>query len=172
MDQYSSMTLQHLTIQFLETIYILDNSKNVETIHSRIQFLETVFEKLTQLSSLPGYQYYTQVGIDDYKVRYQNRIPTEENIAGLSNPMLFNFQKYCINSAISGLQRHINDQLEEIQFLKSKGSKDKRLSKVINAVLITKNFIEMKYVDSEFYQNAIFEIESLINKLKEYHETI
>jgi transcription termination factor NusB len=166
------MTLQHLTIQFLETVYILDNSKNVETIQSRIQFLETVVEKLIKLSSLPDYQYFTQIGIDDYKVRYLNKIPTEENIAGLSNPMLFNFQKYCINSVISGLQRHINDQLEEIQFFKSKVSKDKRLSKVIHAVLITRTFIEMKYSDSESYRNAISEIETIINKLKEYHETI
>lgn len=172
MDPYSSMTLQHLTVQFLETVYILDNSKNVETIQSRIQFLETVVEKLRNLSSLPDYQYYTQIGIDDYKVRYLNRIPTEENIAGLSNPMFFNIQKYCIDSIISGLRRHLNDQLEEIQFLKSKGSKDKRLSKVIHSVLITKNFIEMKYSNSEYYPESIIDIETIIKKIKEYHETI
>ncbi len=166
------MTLQYLTIQFLETVYILDNSKNGETIQSRIQFLETIVEKLIKLCSLPDYQYYTQIGIDDYKVRYLNRIPTEENIAGLSNPISYNFQKYCINSVILGLQKHVNDQIEEIQFLKSKGSKDKRLSKEIHAVLITKNFIEMKYAESEFYRNAINEIERIVNKLKEYHETI
>jgi len=172
MDQYSSMTLQTLSVQFLETTYILDNSKNVETIQSRIQFLETVVENMRTLSSHSDYQFYAQIGIDNYKVRYFDRIPTDNNIAGLLNPTEFNIPKYCIRSIISGLERYLNEQFEEIQFLKSKGSKDKRLSKVINPVRMVKNFIEMKYVNTEYYTGAVFEIETIFKKIKEYHETI
>lgn len=172
MDTFSSMTLQHLTIQFLETTYILDNSRNIETIQSRIQFFETIIEKLRTLNSLQDYQFYTQIGIDDYNMRYLNRIPTEENIADLSNPMDFDFQKYCIRSIISGLDKHLNEQFEEIDFLERKGSKDNRLSKVIHAVLMAKNFIEIKYENSESYPNAIKGIESIIKRITEYRETI
>lgn len=172
MDQYSSMTLQALSIQFLETTYILDNSKNIDTIQSRIGFLETIFENLRPLSSLPDYHFYTQIGIDDFKMRYPNRIPTEENITGLLNPKEFNLPRYCINSIIAGLQRYLNEQFEEIQFLKSKVSKDKRLSKVIHAVLVVKNLLEGKYANSQFYPDAVIEIETIVKRIEDYHETI
>lgn len=172
MDPFSSMTIQQLSIQFLETTYILDNSKNTDTIQSRVQFLETVVERLKPLSTLSDYQFYAQIGIDDYKVRYLNRIPTEDNISGLLNPIHFNFEDYCIKTIISGLQRYLSEQYEELEFLKSKGSKDKRLSTMIHSVLMVKSFLEMKFSTSNFYSSAVKEIEPIIIKIKEYHETI
>lgn len=172
MDTFLSMTTQTLSIQFLESTYLLDNSRNIDTIQSRVQFLETVVERLIPIGNLPDYKFYVQVGIDDYKIRYQNRLPTQENISGLIEPSVFNFQNYYIKSLVSGLKRYIEAQFEEIQFLKTSGSKDKRLSKVIREVLKSKNFLEMKFSNTAFYSDGLSEIETIIKKIKAYHETI
>jgi hypothetical protein len=172
MDTYSAMTIQQLSIQFLETLYILDNSKNIETIQSRIQFLESVIERIKPLSNLPDYQFYAQVGIDDYNVRYINRAPTETQLEALLNPHSLDFEASSIRFILHGLNSFINEQYEEINFLKSRASKDKRISKMIHVVFLAKNFLEIKFSTSDAYSNALIEIEKIIKKIKEYHETI
>lgn len=172
MDSFSSMTIQQLSIQFLETLYILDNSKNIGTIQSRIQFLETLIERMKPLSNLPDYQFYAQIGIDDYKVRYLNRIPSDTTAEALLNPNIFDFESYCIKSIIKGLNSFINEQHEEIDFIKRRNSKEKRISKMAQAILKAKNYLEMKFSTSTSYSNAVSQIEIIIKKIKEYHETI
>jgi len=172
MDNISSMTIQSTSIQFLETLYILTNSKNIETIQSRIEFLETVTDRLRNLINNPDYQYLTQLAIDDYSVRYFNRIPSESDLSRLTSPHSFDLEAYCIISLINGLKRYFEEQLDEIEFLKNSSSKEKRISKVIHNILSVKNYLQMKFSESKSYPLGIAEIEKITNKIKEIHKTI
>lgn len=172
MDNISSMTIQSTSIQFLETLYILDNSKNIENIQSRIEFLENVTNSLKYLSNNPDYQYLTQLAIDDYSVRYFNRIPDECNLSRLSSPHSFDLEAYCIISLLNGLKRYFEEQLDEIEFLKSSSSKEKRISKVIHNILSVKNYLQIKFSESISYKTGIEEIEKIAAKIKVIHETI
>jgi hypothetical protein len=172
MDNIYSTTIQSTSIQFLETLYILDNSKNIETIQSRIEFLETVTDRLRNLINNPDYQYLIQLAIDDYSVRYFNRNPSETDISRLTNPESFDLETYCINVLINGLKRFFEEQLDEIEFLKSSSSKEKRISKVIHNILSAKNYLQMKFSESKSYYTGIEEIEKITIKIKEIHETI
>jgi hypothetical protein len=172
MDNISSMTIQSTSIQFLETLYILDNSKNIETIQSRIEFFENVTDRLKNLSNNPDYQYLTQLAIDDYTVRYFNRIPGESDLSRLASPHRFDLDAYCIISLIKGLKRYFEEQLDEIEFLKNSSSKEKRISKVIHNILSVKNYLQMKFSESISYKPGIEEIEKMVAKIKVIHETI
>jgi hypothetical protein len=172
MDNIYSTTIQSSSIQFLETLYILENSKNVETIQSRIEFFEDVTERLRNLVNNPDYQYLVQLAIDDYIVRYFNRSPSETDLSKLTSPESFNLGAYCINALINGLNRFINEQVEEIEFIKSSSAKEKRISKVIHNILLVKNFLQMKFFESKSYSIGIEEIEKMTNKIKEIHKSI
>ena len=172
MENINSITIRSLSIQFLETLFILDNSKNIETIHSRIEFLESVTDRLRNLINDPDYQYLIQLAIDDYSVRYFNRIPSETDLSRLSNPESFDLEEYSITALIKGLKRFLEEQLEEIEFLKNSSSKDRRISKVIHNILLAKNFLQMKFSESKSYPMGIEEIEKITKKIKEIHETI
>jgi hypothetical protein len=112
------------------------------------------------------------LAIDDYKVRYFNRSPNEIDLTRLSNPESFDLETYCINVLINGLKRFFEEQLDEIEFLKSSSSKEKRISKVIHNILLSKNFLQMKFSESKSYPVGIAEIEKITNKIKEIHKTI
>jgi uncharacterized protein YeeX (DUF496 family) len=172
MDNIYSTTIRSTSIQFLETLYILDNSKNIETIQSRIEFLENVTDRLRNLINNPDYQYLIQLAIDDYSIRYYNRIPSEADLSRLTSPHSFDLEAYCIIALINGLKRFFEEQLDEIEFLKSSSSKEKRISKVIHNILLSKNFLLMKFSESKSYTVAIAEIEKITNKIKEIHGTI
>jgi len=172
MDNFYSTTIRSTSIQFLETLYILDNSKNIETIQSRIEFLENVTDRLKNLSTIPDYQYLTQLAIDDYSVRYFDRIPNELDLSRLSIPHSFDLEAYCIISSINGLKRYFEEQLDEIEFLKSNSAKEKRISKVIHYILLVKNYLQMKFSESTSYKTGIEEIEKMEAKIKVIHETL
>jgi hypothetical protein len=171
MDIYST-TIRSSSIQFLETLYILNNSKNIETIQSRIEFLETVTDRLRSLINNPDYKYFTQLAIDDYSVRYFNRIPGESDLSSLASPHSFDLEAYCIISLVNGLERYFEEQLDEIEFLKSSSSKEKRISKVIHNILLVKNYLQMKFSESKSYESGIEEIEKMASKIKIIHKTI
>lgn len=172
MNDIFSISIQSTSIQFLETLYILDNSKNIETIKTRIEFLETVTDRLRTLKYNPDFQFHIKLAIDHYSVTYYNRSPSEKDITRLLNPESFELESYCITSLINGLKRFFEEQLDEIEYLKSSSSKDKRISKVIHNILIAKNFLQMKFSESKSYSEGIAEIEKIIIKIKEVHETI
>jgi hypothetical protein len=172
MDNISSMTIQSISIQFLETLYILSSSKNIETIQSRIEFLEDVTDRLKNLSYNPDYQYLTQIATDDYKLRYFNRIPDESDLSRLLSPHSFDLEAYCIISLINGLKRYFEEQLEEIEYLKSSSSKEKRISRVIHNILSVKNYLQMKFCESKSYEAGIEEIEKITDKIKDIHKAI
>jgi uncharacterized protein YeeX (DUF496 family) len=172
MDDIYSTTIRSSSIQFLETLYILDNSKKIETIQSRIEFLENVTDRLKNLSNNPDYQYLTQLAIDDYSARYFSRIPGESDLSRLTSPHSFDLETYCIISLINGLKRYFEEQIDEIEFLKSSSSKEKRISKVIHTLLSAKNYLQMKFSESKLYKTGIEEIEKITDKIKEIHKTI
>jgi hypothetical protein len=169
MTSINSITIQSLSIQFLETLFILENSKNVETIQNRIEFLEMLTDKLKALSNNPDYQYYIQLGVDDYYVRYFNRNTSDIDLSCLARPGSFELDTYCINTLINGLKRFVDEQLDEIHFLKGNSAKEKRISKVSHNILLAKNYLQMKYCESKSYALGIDEIEKIIKKIKEIH---
>jgi hypothetical protein len=166
------MTIKSTSIQFLETLYILDNSKNIETIQSRIGFLESITDRLRSLKDNPDYQFIIQLAIDHYNAAYFNRSPSETNLSRLSSPDSFDLETYCITALINGLKRFFEEQLDEIEFLKSSSSKEKRISKVIHNILSVKNYLQIKFSDSESYVTEIEEIEIIVVNIKTIHETI
>jgi hypothetical protein len=169
MESINSITIQNSSIQFLETLFILENSKNVETIQNRIEFLEMLTDKLRGLSNDSDYQYYIQFGVDDYCVRYFNRNPSEIDLSRLGSPECFELDSYCINAIIDGLRRFVEEQIDEIHFLKGNAAKEKRISKVSHNILSARNYLQMKYCESKYYALGIDEIEKIINEIKELH---
>jgi hypothetical protein len=128
-------------------------------------------DRLKNLSSNPDYQQMSQLAVDDYSIRY-NHIPSESDLSRLRNPHNFDLETYCINSLINGLKRYFDEQVDEIEFLKSSSSKDKRISKMSHNILLIKNYLQIKFSKSKSYQKGFEEIEKIVTKTKIIHGTI
>jgi len=170
MDPILSMTIRATGIQFLETLHILENSKNIETIQSRIEFLKGALETLRSNSIHPDFGYFVQLAIDDYSVRYPNRQIFEADVDRINNPNNLDIDEYSASAIVNGLERYFDDEMIEIGYLKSFSARDKRISKIIHTVLTTKNAFELNYSKFNFYQRCSVEIDQLMVKIKQIHE--
>lgn len=170
MDPILSMTIRTTGIQYLETLHILENSKNIETIQSRIEFLKGTLETLRIHSNHPDYNYFVQQAIDDYSVRYPNRQISNTDLDKLINPNILEIDEYSASVLVSGLKRYFDDEIIEIGYLKSLSAKDKRLSKIIHTVLTTKSTFDLKYSKYNFYPKYSAAIDQLLVIIKQVHE--
>jgi hypothetical protein len=172
MENIYATTILSSSIQFLETLYILENSKNIETIQNRIDFLETVTNRLRNSSNNPEYRNITQQAVDNYKVRYINRILSEKDLTRLNNLENFDLESYSFKVILTGLQKYIDEQHDEIVSVKNRSSKERRISKVMNTTLMVRNFIQMKYSKSKSYTEEISILEKITDKIKEINNSI
>jgi hypothetical protein len=170
MDQILSMTIRTTGIQFLETLHILGNSKNIDTIQSRIEFLREILETLRTNSIHPDYNYFVQQSIDDYSVRYPNRQISTADLDKINNPRNLEIDEYSAAILVNGLQRYYDDAITEIDYLKSVSARDKRISKIIQSVLTTKRAFDLKYSEFNFYQKYSIVIDQFLAKIKQVHE--
>jgi hypothetical protein len=169
MDPILSMTIRATGIQFLETLHILENSKNTETVESRIEFLKGVHETLRSNSGHPDYNYFIQQAIDDYSVRYPDRHISEHAINKISNPIDLDVDEYSAAVLIGCLRRFFDSEMIEIEYLKSQSSRDKRISKIIKVILQTRSTLEVRYCTFNFYPGCVVEMDQIVDKIKQIH---
>lgn len=166
MDTFFAMDTQRAIIQTMESLYILATSKNIETIKGRYDFLLTLIPTLRSAKNNSQYSVIIQSALGQFKTMYPTSVPQEYQLSVLSNPETFDINEFYCNSLVNAAKRFVEKQFEEINALKKETAKTKRVEKVIDAIKLVQNEIQMKCSSSPSYQVSKVELEKLLSTLK------
>lgn len=117
-------------VQILETVKIMMESRDVETIDERRRFLKQIHNDICKACEHPKYEYTTRHGIDKFKLIYYDSNYPKEFYNCVLKPIEFynnipEFSNICFKKAIN---QYYNYQIEQIEGLKTiKGKLNRRI---------------------------------------------
>ena len=155
--RYQKETVIGKIYQALESIEIIETTKNIDTLESRYNFLQPLFQELKLASHTPRYTNDVQVALDQYKQMYYDKTPTQIQLTGLLKPTSFDMNTFYCNSIYNCFMKHYKTQIKEIAVLKTESGKKGRYKKLYDSVIKAK---ELMYEDclsainfDDLYQN-------------------
>lgn len=124
--------------QILETLEIMDKSKNVDIIVSRGKFLNERLNFIKDNCQNSNYLFDLQRGVENYKDMYYDNIPKERHLYCITKPHEFDFIDYYSQSVFNAYKKYTYEQLEQIVHLKRKNAIFKRKEKLIDLTAIVR----------------------------------
>jgi hypothetical protein len=149
----------------MESLYILATSKNIETIKGRYDILLTLIPTLKSAKNNSQYSTVIQSALGQFKTMYPTSVPQEYQLTVLSNPEKFDINEFYCTSLVNATKRFYEKQFEEINALKKESAKTKRFAKVIDAIKLVQNELQLKCSSSQSYPTAKAELEKLLSTL-------
>jgi hypothetical protein len=139
--RYQKETVIGKIYQALESIEIIETTKNIDTLESRYNFLLQLFQELKLASYTPRYVNDVQVALDQYKQMYYDKTPTQIQLVGLLKPKDFDMVTFYCNSIYNCFIKHYETQMKEIAILKTESGKKGRYKKLYESVLKAKQLM-------------------------------
>ena len=142
---FQTKQIQGQGIQFLESINIIQTTKNLDTLRSRISFIdETLYPNIISNARNNRYKIDIQKSIDDYKTLYYDKTLNEIQTNLLVNPNTTELKKLYADSIVQCYIRYVDNQKEEISKLIRESAIEKRKEFIIqvgyNAKYMFKTF--------------------------------
>ncbi len=131
---YFAMGVHNRAKQTMESMEIISESKNFDTVQSRYQFVQETLNELKGYAYHPRYIQDVQIGVDYYKQLYYDRLPTDVMIAGVVDPVKFDLETFYCASLENCYYRYRESQFVQISALKREDAKNKRFAK-LNEIL-------------------------------------
>ena len=128
--RYVEEFVQVKIFQALESIEILETTKNLDTLQSRYDFLGILFRELNLASYTLRYPNDLQTALDNYKQMYYDKIPTQVQLVGLLKPNEFDMDTFYSNAIYNCFMRHYEFQMKQISVLKTENGKKGRFKKL------------------------------------------
>ena len=151
---YMPEDVSRATVQVLETLEILMNSKVLKTIVGRYDFLKQTLPTLQASTSNPRYSSDVQEGIGRYSAMYNDRKPFENTIEVVRNPNGIHLPSLFCNSVIRGMRTHAVDELQEIGSLKRASAVTRRKVKLLETIRIAGVELEKESASSAAYNSG------------------
>ena len=168
---YIPQIIERRGIQILESLHILSNTKNIDTLKGRFEFIENLYDDFVNASSHKRFVSDIQNSIDEYKMTYYERIPNEYEINLLIKPDKENLKKFYIDCIFNCFKKFQEEQEKQIESIKRQDSKERRIKKILNVANEAKSEMMDKSSDKQMIDNYIYEIEQIINVYKGYLES-
>lgn len=130
MENFIAMDVQSAAVKVMETVNIIATSKKIETIISRYSFLVHTLPTLEKYRLTSQYSNYIQQAKEQYASMYPNRPIADYQQAILEDPNGFSLDNFYCQALVAAMQRFVNEQVSEIESLKTENSKQKRRIKV------------------------------------------
>ena len=132
---YRDNEVLNLSFQCCETIDIIENSKNLDTIVSRLDFLDKVISQLSELclANQKRYNRTSRVGIANYEKAYKIKA-SQKIVTTVTDPFSMDVFELRDESRYKWFLRHLENQESEIQYLKSKSAIRKRYVKMLGTL--------------------------------------
>ncbi len=168
---YSPQIIQRLGVQILESLHILSNTKNIDTLKGRFEFIENLYDDFVKASTHKRFVSDIQNSIDEYKMTYYERIPNEYEINLLIKPDKENLKKFYIDCIFNCFKRFQEEQEKQIESIKRQDAKERRIKKILNVANEAKSEMIDKSSDKQMIDNYIDEIEQIRKAYKGYLES-
>src|SRR3954454_7152898 len=139
-----------LVFVLLESLFIIETTKNIETLISRFHFALNINKELCKLSVSQGYIREVQLGLDNYRSHFFDRRLTDIQINLVSYPCQPYLQMLCYASLLKCFTNHYAEQMVTVNELKSIGAKINRLKKLCLVIEeVKKEIIAIELVDEK-----------------------
>ncbi|MBS1753073.1 MAG: hypothetical protein JST34_03400 [Bacteroidetes bacterium] len=139
--QYLPQQVSGSVVQTLESIQIMDTTKNFDTLKGRHQFVEEKIDFLKLASHNKRYLTDVQTGLDQYKTLYYDKVPTQQQIAALLKPNEFNYDEFHCQCILNSFQRFYEEQNKQIASLKRPDAIKNRREKIMDTIREIQNDI-------------------------------
>lgn len=160
LSNYQDYIVHSLIIKSLESIYILENSKNIDTIVGRYGFLKDNINELIDLSKDSRYNIDMQIGLDYYKKSYYDKIPTQAQLLAISNPEKANIELFYKMALTRSIVEYYHDHSKAIKGLQRQNAIDKRKASIIQMCHYVK-----KHLDECINKSGLDEVYNLVDRI-------
>lgn len=127
---YQYTSVRNRSLQLLESVHLLDTTKNFDTLKGRYEFITTFYDDLTLAKHNERFTSDIQHGIDRFKTTYYETQLNDYEIDLLYNPDHGKLKKYYLNCIANCYNEFCKDQDIAISNLKRDNAKQNRLRKV------------------------------------------
>lgn len=128
---YLPIQIQRQGIQLLESIYLLNTTKNIDTLKGRFEFIIQIYDEFIKASYNKRYSLDIQKAIDEYKSMYYDRIIKDFEIGLVLKPNLDELTDYYSVCIFNCFNLFVVEQEKQISELKKEEAKFKRREKII-----------------------------------------
>jgi hypothetical protein len=157
----------------LETIAVIENSANFETILGRFELLEGIKQQLLEFKDNSFYADGINKGLDHYYTVYHNKKPSELGLLIVNKPEIDSLNELFCVSVFNAFGRKFEKHVEEYGTLSNEKAKKNKKVKILEVLYSVRDLIETKKVNSPS-SNAILstvsQIEELIKNSGDYNE--
>lgn len=151
---YTPIIIQRKGLQLLESLSILNTTKNLDTLIGRFNFIEEMYDDFIIASYNHRYISDIQVSLDQYKSIYYDRIINDFELSLIINPNIENLKIYYSQCLFNSFNSFYNEQMEQIKQLKRHNAILRRKEKILkignetiieyNKLNINKNKLELQ----------------------------
>lgn len=168
--RYIPTQIQRQGIQLLESINLLNTTKNFDTLIGRYEFISKMYDNFVKASYNKRYISDIQIAIDQYKSLYYDRILKDYELKLLVQPnhdMLIEYYSDCLFNCFD---RFYKEQIEQIEALKRKDAKQRRENKIIEIADKTITEFEKNGADNDRFKPLINSIREIIERLDSFEK--
>ncbi len=162
---YDPMQIQRQGIQLLESINILNNTKNIDTLKGRFEFIKKFYDYFIKASFNKRYLTDIQKAIDEYKTMYYDKILKDFELSLIIKPDNQKLNSYYGECLINCFMLYYDEQKKQIQTLKRQNAKERRLEKIIEIAEETLNELNSKINSADVvdkYTNKLVSIKDQV----------
>ena len=168
---YSPIQVQRQGLQLLESLSILNSTKNLDTLVGRYEFITKMYDDFIKASYNKRYLSDIQTSIDQYKSMYYDRILNDFELGLLVRPNDENLKDYYSQCLFSSFNEFYNEQSDQIETLKKEDAKERRTKKIAEIGNQTIAEFDKNGSANEKFRNQINDIRNIIEKLNKVDKT-
>lgn len=159
----SSAQIKRTVVQLLETIHLIENSKNSETVIGRFDFLLKTVPILELYNGESDYLEVLKDGLRLYIKAYPDRTSSDIAFAILEQPNITLYKEFYCISLYNSLGKQFQDYINILKTIKQESAKLKRKETILETIGTIKNEIKQKCQEASSFQK----INEAINKLED-----
>lgn len=163
MNSYNPNDILRASLQLMETMFIMENSKSVDTVIGRTALYNDLIRFLKERCSANRYLSDVQTGLDEYKSLYYDRIPTDLSLLILTQPHLRIHSEFICVSIYNSFGKMFEDFINVTKTLTRESAKVKRRGSILKLLYETRMEIQAQCSDAKSYNKIM----DTINKIEE-----
>jgi hypothetical protein len=149
------MNVGRLVFALLESLSIIETTKNIDTLISRYHCAVITNSMLCDESTSEGYITQVQMMLEKYKTVFVKKVVTDIHAYIVTYPCKPCLQMFCYGILLRGLATYYAEQMVAVNNLKACGSKIKRLKKLCSIIdKVKKEISAIALVDQKGILNA------------------
>lgn len=143
------MQIESKTIQALESMQLIENSPNPDTVIGRFNFVWDLMNSLSEFPKNGRYISALQTGIDRYKTMYYDRIVNASHVNYLMNvnELMGEYEKHYRKCLVESFERYLDKHEDQIKELKKQSAIESRFIKINEVMFMVENEVPKHYLN-------------------------